>query len=52
MRLIHFAVAGLCLALTVSVAIAEDKKSEKHMDPQAMMDAYKNWRLPVSLTSC
>ena len=46
MRLIHFAVAGLCLALTVSVAIAEDKKSEKHMDPQAMMDAYKKLATP------
>ena len=46
MRLIHFAITGLCLALTVSAAIAKDKKSEKQMDPQAMMEMYKKLATP------
>ena len=40
MRLTHLAVTGLCVALTVSVAMAKDKKAEKQMDMQAMMEAY------------
>ncbi len=40
MRLIHLAVAGLCVALTVSVAMAKEKKPEKQMDMQAVMEAY------------
>ena len=40
MRLTHLAVTGLCVALTVSMAMAKDKKAEKQMDPQAMMEAY------------
>jgi hypothetical protein len=38
MRFTHFTVTGLCLVLTVSVAMAKDKKHEKQMDPQAMME--------------
>ena len=46
MRLIHVAVAGLCVALTASVAMAKDKKAEKQMDPQAMMEAYAKLATP------
>jgi hypothetical protein len=46
MRLIHLAVTALCLVLTVSMAMAKDKKPEKQMDPQAMMDTYKKLATP------
>src|SRR5918996_2296289 len=46
MRLIHLAVTGLCVALTVSAAMAKDKKAEKQMDPQAMMEAYEKLATP------
>ncbi len=46
MRFIHLTVAGLCAALTVSVAVAKDKKAEKQMDPQAMMEAYTKLATP------
>ena len=46
MRVIHFAVAGLCVVLTVSTALAKDKKSEKQMDPQGMMEMYKKLATP------
>ena len=46
MRLIHLAVTALCIALTVSVAMAKDKKSEKQMDPQSMMELYKQLATP------
>ena len=46
MRLIHLAVTGLCVALTVSVAMAKDKKAEKQMDMQAMMEAYAKLATP------
>jgi hypothetical protein len=46
MRLIHVAVTGLCVALTVSVAMGKDKKAEKQMDPQAMMEAYAKLATP------
>ncbi len=46
MRLIHLAVTGLCVVLTVSVAMAKDKKAEKQMDPQAMMEAYAKLATP------
>src|SRR5919106_5308735 len=46
MRLTHVAVIGLCVALTVSVAMAKDKKAEKQMDPQAMMEAYEKLATP------
>ncbi len=46
MRLTHLAVTGLCIALTVSMAMAKDKKAEKQMDPQAMMEAYTKLATP------
>jgi hypothetical protein len=46
MRLIHLAVAGLCVLLTVSVAMAKDKKPEKQMDMQAVMEAYAKLATP------
>jgi hypothetical protein len=46
MRLTHFTVAGLCVVLTVSVALAKDKKHEKQMDPQAMMEMYQKLATP------
>lgn len=46
MRLIRLAVTGLCVALTVSVAMAKDKKPEKQMDMQAMMEAYSKLATP------
>ena len=46
MRFTHLAVTGLCMALTVSMAMAKDKKAEKQMDPQAMMEAYAKLATP------
>ena len=46
MRLTHFTLAGLCVVLTVSVALAKDKKPEKQMDPQAMMVEYQKLATP------
>ncbi|MGH7220412.1 MAG: DUF1579 domain-containing protein [Nitrospiraceae bacterium] len=46
MRLTHFTLAGLCVVLTVSVALAKDKKPEKKMDPQAMMEEYQKLATP------
>lgn len=46
MRFTHFAVTGLCLVLTVSVAMAKDKKPEKQMDPQVMMEMYQKLATP------
>ena len=46
MRLTHFTLAGLCIVLTVSVAMAKDKKPAKEMDPQAMMEVYEKLATP------
>ena len=46
MRLTHFTLAGLCLVLAASVAMAKDKKPEKEMDPQAMMEMYQKLATP------
>ena len=46
MRFTHFTVTGLCLVLTVSVAMAKDRKPEKQMDPQAMMEMYQKLATP------
>ena len=46
MRLIHLAVTGLCVALTVSVAMAKDKKAENQTDMQAMVEAYAKLATP------
>ena len=46
MRVISLAVTTLCVVLTVSTALAKDKKSEKQIDPQAMMETYKKLATP------
>jgi hypothetical protein len=46
MRLIPLGLAGLCVVLAVPVAMAKDKKAEKQMDPQAMMETYKKLATP------
>ena len=46
MRFIHVTSIGLFLVLTVSVAMAKDKKPEKQMDPQAMMEVYQKLATP------
>jgi hypothetical protein len=46
MRLRHLAVAGLCVVLTVSAAMAKDKKAGKQMDMQAQMEAYEKLGTP------
>ncbi len=46
MRLTQLTLISLCVVLTVSVAMAKDKKQEKQMDPQAMMEAWKKLATP------
>ncbi len=46
MRLIYLAVTTLCIMLTISPALAKGKKAEKQMDPQAMMELYKQLANP------
>jgi hypothetical protein len=46
MRLTYMTAIGLCAVLTVSAAMAKDKKAEKQMDPQAMMEEYKKLATP------
>ncbi|MGQ0667349.1 MAG: DUF1579 family protein, partial [Nitrospiraceae bacterium] len=46
MRLIYLAVATLCLMLTVSTALAKEKKQQKPMDQQAMMELWKQAATP------
>jgi Protein of unknown function (DUF1579) len=46
MRRITLAVTTLCLMLTVSPVLAKDKKGEKQMDPQAMMELWKKLATP------
>jgi hypothetical protein len=46
MRHIRVAFTGLCLVFAASAAVAEDKKTEKPMDPQAMMDLYAKLAQP------
>ena len=38
MRVVSLAISTFCIALTVSPALAKEKKQGKHMDPQAMME--------------
>jgi len=40
MRYVQLTLMSLCIVLTASVAMAKDKKAEKPMDPQAMMEVY------------
>src|SRR5262245_34713057 len=46
MRLISLAVTTLCAVLIVSTALAKDKKGEKQMDPQAMMELWQKLAQP------
>jgi hypothetical protein len=46
MRAISLAVTSLCILLTVSPALAKDKKPGKQMDPQAMTETYKKLATP------
>ncbi len=46
MRFIPVTLIGLCLVLAASVAMAKDKKPEKQMDPQAMMEMYQKLATP------
>jgi hypothetical protein len=45
MRITHFTLIGLCLVLSVSVAMAKEKQPDQ-MDMQAMMDKYKQLATP------
>lgn len=46
MRVIYLAVTTLCVMLTVSTVLAKDKKPEKQMDPQAMMELWQKLAQP------
>lgn len=46
MRFISSAAITLCIMLTVSPALAKEKKGQKPMDPQAMMELWKQAATP------
>ena len=46
MRFVQFAVATLSVVLTLSPALAKEKKHEKPMDQQAMMELWKKLGTP------
>jgi len=46
MRLKQIMLTGLCLVMTASFVMAKEKKQEKQMDTQAMMEAYKKLATP------
>ena len=46
MRILHLALVSLCLLLTVSPAMAKEKKGSKQMDPQAMMELWQKLSMP------
>ncbi|WHZ16056.1 MAG: hypothetical protein OJF52_002904 [Nitrospira sp.] len=46
MRLIQLGIATLCVMLTVSAVAAKEKKAEKQMDQQAMMELWKKLATP------
>ncbi|MDP3091854.1 MAG: DUF1579 domain-containing protein [Nitrospira sp.] len=46
MRMLNFVSSTLCLLLTVSPALAKDKKAEKKMDQQAMMELWQKLAQP------
>lgn len=46
MRLTIGALTCLCLILSVSTAPAKEKKQEKQMDQQAMMELWKKMGMP------
>jgi hypothetical protein len=43
---LKFTLTSLCVVLMASVAVATDKKAEKPMDPQAMMEVYAKLAQP------
>ena len=45
MRITHFTLIGLCVVMSVSVAMAKEKQPDQ-MDMQAMMDTYKKLAIP------
>src|SRR5918996_1320001 len=46
MRLIQLTLGGLCVVLAALGAVATDKKAEKPMDPEAMMEVYAKLAKP------
>jgi len=46
MRFLSLLVTMLCIVLTISPALAKDKKGEKPMDPQAMMELWQKLAQP------
>ena len=46
MRILMLALASLCLLLTVSPALAKEKKGTKQMDQQAMMELWQKLAMP------
>ncbi len=46
MHVLSLTVTSLCILLTVSPALANDKKRPKPMDPQAMMELWKQAAMP------
>jgi Protein of unknown function (DUF1579) len=46
MRFRHLAIITLGIILTVSPVLAKEKKHEKHMDPEAMMELWKKLGAP------
>jgi hypothetical protein len=46
MRLTIIALACVCLVVSASLVVAIEKKQEKPMDPQAMMEVYKKLATP------
>ena len=46
MRFKHLALTTVCIMLTITPALAKDKKSDKTMDPQAMMELWKQLGTP------
>lgn len=46
MRYIQLTITSLCFVLMASVVMAKDKKAEKSMDPQAMMEIYTKLATP------
>jgi Protein of unknown function (DUF1579) len=47
MRFLSIAVTTLCIALMVSPGLAKDKKGQKPMDPEAMMELWKQLGTPA-----
>lgn len=46
MRLTYMTLTCLCLVMSASLVMAKEKKQEKQMDPQAMMETYQKLATP------